>query len=218
MEVIRDLSDLKITDARISSLIRTKDAELYRLRDELTSLSKLKTTVNNDSAFNKTISVLTEENNRLKNEINTLRVDRGSSELIASYKEQVQVLNSRIHELEQEKSNLSAQLLNLKNEYEVRLSVQSHNIDFKQSNMTGYRESEISSDRSGTKYNSPIHTGGISNYGNSSHETDIKMIDSKIVDGGNGGSATYGSGSIQTSGNVGNLTADRGFEPKGKFD
>ena len=99
MEVIRDLSDLKISDARISSLIRTKDAELYRLRDELTSLSKLKTRVNNDAAFNKSISILTEENNRLKNEINTLRVDRGSSELIASYKEQVQVLNSRIHEL-----------------------------------------------------------------------------------------------------------------------
>lgn len=61
--------------------------------------------------------MLTDENNKLKNEINALKVDRGSSELISSYKEQIQVLNSRITELEQEKSNLNAQLLNLKNEY-----------------------------------------------------------------------------------------------------
>lgn len=46
-EIIRDLGDLKITDGRIQSLIREKDAELYRLRDEITRLNKLKTTVNN---------------------------------------------------------------------------------------------------------------------------------------------------------------------------
>ncbi len=92
--------------------------------------------------------MLTEENNKLKNEINALRVDRGSSELIASYKEQVQVLNSRIMELEQEKSNLNAQLLNLKNEYEVRLSVQNYNssIDIKKSAITDIRGSEARSE------------------------------------------------------------------------
>lgn len=77
-----------------------------------------------------------------------LRVERGSSELIASYKEQIQVLNSRITELEQEKSNLNAQLLNLKNEYEVRLSVQNYNssIDIKKSAVTDIRGSEARSE------------------------------------------------------------------------
>lgn len=100
-EVIRDLGDLKVTDLRIQSLIREKDAELYRLRDELTSLTKLKSTINNEGAHQRTIQVLNEENSRLKTEINALRVDRGSSELIASYKLQIQGLNERIHELEQ---------------------------------------------------------------------------------------------------------------------
>lgn len=99
LELIRDLGDLKITDNRIQSLIREKDAELYRLRDELTSLSKLKSTINNEAAHNRTVQVLNEENSRLKSEINSLRIERGSSELIASYKQQIQVLNERIHEL-----------------------------------------------------------------------------------------------------------------------
>lgn len=147
-EIIRDLGDLKISDGRVQSLIREKDAELSRLRDELTHLTRLKTTVNNDAAHNRSMQVLTDENNKLKNEINALRVDRGSSELIASYKEQVQGLNSRIMELEQEKSNLNAQLLNLKNEYEVRLSVQNYNssIDIKKSAITDIRGSEARSE------------------------------------------------------------------------
>lgn len=80
-------------------MIREKDAELLRLRDELTRLNKLKSTVNNDAAHNRTISVLTEENNKLKNEINAMRADRGSAELISSYKQQIQALNRRITEL-----------------------------------------------------------------------------------------------------------------------
>jgi len=40
-----------------------------------------------------------EENAKLKTEINSLRVERGSNELIASYKQQIQALNDRIHEL-----------------------------------------------------------------------------------------------------------------------
>jgi len=99
LELTRDLGDLKVTDLRIQSLIREKDSELYRLRDELTHLTKLKSTVNNEAAHQRTIQVLNEENSRLKTEINALRVDRGSSELINSYKQQIQMLNERIHEL-----------------------------------------------------------------------------------------------------------------------
>ena len=97
--MVKDLGSLAVTDARISSLIREKDAELIRLRDELTRLNKLKSTVSNEAAHNRTISVLNEENNKLKNEINALKADRGSAELITSYKQQIQVLNRRITEL-----------------------------------------------------------------------------------------------------------------------
>ncbi len=57
-EYIRELGDLKISDARIQSLIREKDAELFRLRDELTQLSRLKSTINNEAAFNKSVQIL----------------------------------------------------------------------------------------------------------------------------------------------------------------
>jgi hypothetical protein len=55
---MRDLGDLKITDSRIQSLIREKDAELYRLRDEISQLNKLKSTFNNDAAHNRTVQIL----------------------------------------------------------------------------------------------------------------------------------------------------------------
>jgi hypothetical protein len=97
--VVKDLGNLSVTDARISSLLREKDAELSRLRDELTRLNKLKSTINNDAAHNRSITVLNEENNKLKNEINAMRADRGSAELITSYKQQIQTLNKRITEL-----------------------------------------------------------------------------------------------------------------------
>jgi len=78
-------------------------------------MNKLKSSINNEAAHNKSMSVLTEENNKLKNEINSLKADRGSSELINSYKQQIQALNERIHQLEQEKSDLAANILNLEN-------------------------------------------------------------------------------------------------------
>ena len=57
---IKELGSLAITDARVSSLIREKDAELSRLRDELFRLNKLKSTINNSDAHNRTIQVLNE--------------------------------------------------------------------------------------------------------------------------------------------------------------
>ena len=158
--VIKDLADLTITDARISSLIRQKDAELSRLRDELTRVNKLKSTINNDAAHNRSMSVLTEENNKLKNEISAMRADRGSAELITSYKQQIQTLNKRITELEQEKSDLAAQVLNLEHELKVRLSVENFNtsVDIKRSTATNfkseYNQSDFKKERSPMdKYN-----------------------------------------------------------------
>lgn len=111
--------------------------------------------------------------------------------MIGSYKTQIQALNGRILELEQDKSNLNAQLLNLKNEYEVRLSVQNFNssIDIKRSGITDYndvRNSDLTNVRSDIKSNvnmtSPVQKYNI-NSGISSPKEDnfgIKMVDSKI--------------------------------------
>ena len=203
IEAMYTLGDLKVTDARIQSLIREKDAELYKLRDELTRLTKLKTTYTDESAFNKTISILTDENNKLKSEINSLRVDRGSSELISSYKTQIKDLNIRIHELEQEKSNLNAQVLNLENELKVRLSVQNYNttVDIKRSAVTDVRGSEISQSQSeyrASTMTSPVQKYGLNTTtgGTVSPKDDgfgIKMVDSKIEPSSTGAkSPTYG--------------------------
>jgi hypothetical protein len=186
---------------RIQSLIRQKDAELDRLRDELFALNKLKSTVNNNDAHARTVQVLQDENAKLRTEINGLRVERGSSELIASYKQQIQALNERIHELEQDKSNLKAELVNLKNEYEVRLTVQNFNsqIDIKKSSVTDYdvRGSEVSNNRSTTDARnlaSPVQKYNI-NSGISSPKEEgfgIKMVDSKIEPSSTVKTPTYG--------------------------
>jgi len=146
--MIKDLGSLAITDGRISSLIREKDAELQRLRDELTRVNKLKSTINNDAAHNRNISVLNEENNKLKNEISAMRADRGSAELVTSYKQQIQSLNRRISELEQEKSDLSSQVLNLEHELKVRCSVENFNssVDIKRSTATNFKSEYNQSD------------------------------------------------------------------------
>lgn len=105
------------------------------------------------------VQVLQDENLKLKNEINTLRADRGSTELINSYKQQIQDLNERIHNLEQEKSNLHSTNINMKNDYEVRLSslnVRSQT-DIKKSTVTNdyndIRNSEMSRD---SRMTSPV--------------------------------------------------------------
>lgn len=108
IEATSYLGDLQISDIRIQSLIREKDMELNRLRDELTSIRKLKSTVTVSDTQTRTIQIMQDENAKLKSEINALRVERGSPELISSYKLQIQALNDRILELEQEKSNLKA--------------------------------------------------------------------------------------------------------------
>ena len=64
---------------------------------------------------------------KLKNEVNALRVEGGSAELIASYKLDIANLNQRILELEQEKSNLTAELSNLRRESEVKLRIYEEN-------------------------------------------------------------------------------------------
>jgi len=82
--------------------------------------------------------------------------------LIASYKQQITALNDRILELEQEKSNLNAELINIRHEYEVRISVSNFNNqvgDIKNSGVTHYNDNRTSyndrnSEISGKNFNS----------------------------------------------------------------
>jgi uncharacterized protein (UPF0335 family) len=100
--------------------------------------------------------VYQEENIKLKNEINSLRAERGSTELINSYKQQIQDLNERIHRLEQDKSDLNSSNINIKNEYEVKLNVLNvrSQTDIKKSTVTNdIRNSEMSRD---SRMTSPV--------------------------------------------------------------
>ena len=65
-------------------------------------------------------------------------MDHGSSELMASYKHQIQSLNARITELEEE-SRLATQVLNLENEIKIKLAVQNYNSSIKESGVTIYK-------------------------------------------------------------------------------
>jgi TolA-binding protein len=105
------------------------------------------------------VQALQDENLKLKNENNVLRADRGSTELINSYKQQIQDLNERIHKLEQDKSDLNSSNINLKNEYDVRLSMLNtkNQTDVKKSTVTNdygdIRNSELSRD---SRMTSPV--------------------------------------------------------------
>jgi hypothetical protein len=113
-EPMRRLDDLKIEDQRIASLIREKDAEIYRLRDRLVGVEQTKTLGGVRDAHAKTVRVLQSEILNLKNENLALRGEKSSAELVANYREQISALNNRILELEQEKSDLTAELSNLR--------------------------------------------------------------------------------------------------------
>lgn len=112
-EPTRILGDLEVTDLRIQSLIREKDTEILRLRDKIFEVERSQVRGASESS-SQIIKILQDENLKLKNEINSLRVEGGSAELIASYKLDISNLNHRILELEQEKSNLAAELSNLR--------------------------------------------------------------------------------------------------------
>ena len=57
-EPVRLLGQLNVTDARIQSLIREKDAEIHRLRDRIFSVEKSHVSGVHSEASNKTIEIL----------------------------------------------------------------------------------------------------------------------------------------------------------------
>jgi cell division protein FtsB len=128
------LGDLAISDARIQSLIREKDAEILKLRDRIFAIEKSKVSGASSESANKIIEVLREENVKLKNTISQLQTEHGSAELVASLRAENLELEQRNLQLEQENSNLTTDLFNLKREFEVKLSVFGENA--KLSNIT----------------------------------------------------------------------------------
>lgn len=95
-EPTRILGELEVTDLRIQSLIREKDTEILRLRDKIFEIEKSQIRGTTSESSSQIIKVLQNENLKLKNEINALRVEGGSAELIASYKLDISNLNHRI--------------------------------------------------------------------------------------------------------------------------
>jgi cell division protein FtsB len=106
------LGDLAISDARIQSLIREKDAEILKLRDRIFAIEKSKVSGDSSQSANKIIEVLREENVKLKNLISQLQTEHGSAELVASLKAENHDLEARNLKLEQENSDLSTELFN----------------------------------------------------------------------------------------------------------
>ncbi len=111
------LGDLAISDARIQSLIREKDAEILKLRDRIFAIEKSKVSGASSESANKIIEVLREENVKLKNTISQLQTEHGSAELVASLRAENLDLEQRNLQLEQENSNLTTDLFNLKREF-----------------------------------------------------------------------------------------------------
>ncbi len=61
------LGDLTISDARIQSLVREKDAEILKLRDRIFALEKSKVSGSSSEASNRIIEVLRQEILNYKN-------------------------------------------------------------------------------------------------------------------------------------------------------
>lgn len=116
-EPVFDLMDVNLNDQRIQSLIRTKDAEILKLRDKIFSIEKSRSISTNSESQNEIIRVLQGENLKLKNEMIALRTEKGSAELMNDYKIQIKSLNDQILRLEQEKSDLAAEMYNMKKEF-----------------------------------------------------------------------------------------------------
>lgn len=175
---------------------------MARLRTELVNLRNVKGGVSTSTTANKTISILQEENLKLTNEISQLRADKGSIELINSYKDQIKGLNLRIHELEEERSNLSAQLINLRNEWETKTSVDAFNRSVTMMTTVKASEATDAGRRDVREVVSPVRNIEISSgYSSPKDESlNIRMTDSKF-ETVSGNKVTYGQarGSEQVS-------------------
>lgn len=111
------------------------------------------------------IRVLQTENLKLKNEINDLRISKGSEELVRQYKDQVREYEAKILQLENEKSELNAKLSNLQREYGLRTELSKQFAD-----ITVRSESKID------HLSSPVNSYNIMN----SPEQKITMVESQI--------------------------------------
>lgn len=194
-EIITHLGDLAITDQRIQSLIREKDTEIFRLREKVMGIEKLRFGASNEAAHQKAMQVMQEETLKLRNEISALRSEKGSAELVTSYKNQINDLNGRIHDLEQDKSNLTSELLNLRNEYDVKLSIFNSQISIGKAGQSGIT--------SPGGLNSPVHEYSSPSQGSYG---EIRMVSSQIQQGQDGSASSSASQSRgATYGNTGSL-------------
>ena len=105
------MDDLSLSEERINSLIRTKDAEILKLKEQLIGSAASKLGKSTD--YNKeTILNLQSENTKLKNEISKLTSQLNDPRINASSDVRMRNLSEQILRLEQEKADLQNELRN----------------------------------------------------------------------------------------------------------
>ena len=164
-EPLRLLDSVNVTDQRINSLIREKDSEILKLKERLVALEKARITTTGGEHNERTILALKTENTQLKNELSQLRSKAGDPNVYASYQVNIKGLNDKILQLEQEKSDLTTQLRNLKNEYEVRLNfskgeVEQLQIRLDKSGVHSYNATENTPDKNRTDNDAKFNRSG----------------------------------------------------------
>ena len=165
-EPLKLLDSVSITDGRINSMIREKDAEILKYKERLVALERARLTTTGGEHNERTILALKTENTQLKNELSQLRSKAGDANVYASYQTNIKGLNEKILQLEQEKSNLSTELRNLKNEYEVKLNfskgeIEQLNIRLDRSGVHHYTATDSTPDKNRVDNDRFKGTGGI---------------------------------------------------------
>ena len=85
-----------MTDQRIQSLLREKDAEILKLRDQIFSIEKGNFNGNsNVESYERMLQVVRDENMKLKNELSALRVEKGSVEIMQGLRDEIHDLQRR---------------------------------------------------------------------------------------------------------------------------
>lgn len=121
-EPLRILDDLSLNDERINSLLRTKDAEIEKLKDQLFGATSSKIAKSSD--YNRdTILNLQNENTSLKNEVSRLTSQLNDPRINASSDVRMKNLSEQVIKLEQDKVDLQNELRNTSNELKTKLNI-----------------------------------------------------------------------------------------------
>jgi hypothetical protein len=196
----------------------------------LVALEKSKFTTTGGALNERTILALKTENTHPKDQLSLLKSKSGDANVYTSNESKIKILNDQILTLEQDKSNLTSKLRNLKNEYDVKLNLIKSEIEklqilLERSAITSNHGTENTPDKNridnrtefkgsgniaSTRYDgsSSVQWPNYTNSMNKITSPDIKMVESTYRPGEKSGDGrtTYGSsvsGNYSTGGPTG---------------